>query len=165
MQSLTRPPSFPSLPTFPSLFRCGCGSGSRFLTSPSGQVMRWMWQQFQWVKAPAGCACSWQRPVFNIYFNRNAISWLMWLDPIWQWSLSPVFLPSVILLPSRDLKGLKITAPRYTFITFLSLTFWKHVINEAFPPHKKWKRALMCSTGFDLWPHFVREVYSFLSFY
>lgn len=108
-------------------------------------------------QGPAGCVCSWQWPVFNIYLNRNAISWLMWLDPIWQWSLSLVFLPSVILLPSRDLKGLKITAPRYTYITFLSLslshTFWKHVINEAFSLHNKSKCALICYMGFDLWPH------------
>lgn len=41
--------------------------------------------------------CWWQRPVFNIYLNRNAISSLNWLDQVWQWS--PVFLPCVCSSP------------------------------------------------------------------
>lgn len=46
------PPSVPSLPTFPSLFWCDRGSHSRSPTSPSVQVMRWMWcVWFHWVKA------------------------------------------------------------------------------------------------------------------
>lgn len=113
-------------------------------------------------QGPAGCVCWWQRPVFNIYLNRNAISSLMWLDPIWQWSLSPVFLPSVILIPPRDLKGLKITAPRFIYIMFyinklvrVDLEFEIWDINEA--KSKRSKSAYWCVPQALIFDHIVSE--------